>query len=251
MPISLPVIGTDNSYQLNPTKIIAVGLNYHAHIAESPSVKIQGMDGTIPDEPVLFNKSLNALTGPDTPIPLPIVITDYSWISEARTDYEGELVVIIGKPGRHISEEEALSHVFGYSCGNDVSQRNLQNSDRSGWFRGKSFDGFAPVGPAVLPAGSLPDPGNLTIQTRLNGTIVQSSTTSLMIFPIPRLIAYISRQFSLCEGDLIFTGTPAGVGPMKAGDRVEVEIESIGTLTNPVIDEVLGDNSNESRGMLR
>lgn len=241
MSISLPVIGTDKSYKLNPSKIIAVGLNYREHIAESESVKVRGMDGTTPEEPVLFNKTLNSLSGPDSPIPLPIVIGDYSWKTEARTDYEGELVVIVGKSGKHISEKEALSYVFGYTCGNDVSQRNLQNSDRSGWFRGKSFDGFAPVGPVILPSERLSDPGSLSIQTRLNGKVVQSSTTSLMIFTIPRLMAYISRQFSLCEGDLIFTGTPAGIGPMKAGDIVEVEIENIGTLRNSVIEETDGN----------
>lgn len=240
MSISLPVIGTDKSYKLNPSKIIAVGLNYREHIAESESVKVRGMDGTTPEEPVLFSKTLNSLSGPDTPIPLPIAIGDYSWKTEARTDYEGELVVIVGKSGKHISEKEALSYVFGYTCGNDVSQRNLQNSDRSGWFRGKSFDGFAPVGPVILPAERLSDPGSLSIKTRLNGKVVQSSTTSLMIFTIPRLIAYISRQFSLYEGDLIFTGTPAGIGPMKAGDIVEVEIENIGTLRNSVIEETGG-----------
>lgn len=247
MSINLPVVGTDKLYHLNPSKIIAVGLNYREHIAESESVKVQGMDGSTPEEPVLFNKSLNSLNGPNLPIPLPVVIGDYPWKSDARTDFEGELVVIIGKSGKHISEEQALGYVLGYTCGNDVSQRNLQNSDRSGWFRGKSFDGFAPVGPVVLPAGKLPDPGNLTIQTRLNGKVVQSSTTSLMIFPVPVLIAYISRQFSLNKGDLIFTGTPAGIGAISAGDEVEVEIEHIGILKNSVIDELI----DETEGLLR
>lgn len=237
MSVRLPVTGSSDSYLINPTKIIAVGLNYREHIAESESLKVKGLDGTEPVEPVLFNKTPNVLIGPDSPIPIPSVVNDYSWTSEARTDYEGELVVIIGKGGKHIREENALKHVFGYTCGIDVSQRNLQNSDRSGWFRGKSFDGFGPVGPVVLPAERLPDPGDLHIRTRLNGKTVQSSRTSEMIFPIPRLIAYISRQFSLCEGDLIFTGTPAGVGPLKAGDVVEVEIEKIGILVNPVINE--------------
>jgi 2-keto-4-pentenoate hydratase/2-oxohepta-3-ene-1,7-dioic acid hydratase in catechol pathway len=240
MPVKLPVIGSSDTYLINPSKIIAVGLNYREHIAESTSVKVRGMDGTEPDEPVLFNKSVNVLIGPDAAIPIPIVINDYAWESEARTDYEGELVVIIGKPGKHISEEAALDYVYGYTCGNDVSQRNLQNSDRSGWFRGKSFDGFGPVGPAVLTAEDLADPGNLAIQTRINGEIVQSSNTSLMIFSIPKLLAYISRQFTLSTGDLIFTGTPAGVGPLSSGDRVEVIIEGIGTLTNPVVNEADG-----------
>ena len=240
MSVRLPINGSTESYELNPSKIIAIGLNYRDHIAESESVRVRGMDGTEPGEPVLFNKTPNVLIGPGSPIPIPVSINDYPWTSEARTDYEGELVVIIGKGGKHIREDEALKHVFGYSCGIDVSQRNLQNSDRSGWFRGKSFDGFGPVGPSVLTAEKLPDPGNLSIMTRLNGEVVQSSRTSLMIFSVPRLIAHISRQFTLTEGDLIFTGTPAGVGPLKAGDVVEVEIEKIGILLNPVIDESFG-----------
>ncbi len=241
MSVRLPVIGSSALYQINPSKIIAVGLNYREHITESESLKVRGLDGVEPEEPVLFNKTPNVLIGPDSPIPIPAVVGDYSWASEARTDYEGELVVIIGKGGKHIREKNALKHIYGYTCGIDVSQRNIQNSDRSGWFRGKSFDGFGPVGPVVLPAAGLPDPGDLSIRTRLNGETVQSSRTSMMIFPIPRLIAYISRQFSLSEGDLIFTGTPAGVGPLKAGDVIEVEIEKIGILINQVINEEDGE----------
>jgi 2-keto-4-pentenoate hydratase/2-oxohepta-3-ene-1,7-dioic acid hydratase in catechol pathway len=237
MPIRLPVIGTGEHYIINPTKIIAVGLNYRDHIAESQSVRIRGMDGTEPFEPVLFNKTPNVLIGPSEAIPLPASLEDYPWSHEARTDYEGELVVIIGKNCRHVMEERALDYVYGYTCGNDVSQRNLQNSDRSGWFRGKSFDGFGPVGPSVRLARDLPDPGKLKIVTTLNQKIVQQSDTSLMIFPVPFLISFISRQFTLMEGDLIFTGTPSGVGQLKSGDIVEVEIEGIGTLRNPVTKE--------------
>jgi len=239
MAVRLPIIDSRDSYDLHPRKIIAIGLNYHAHIAESASVRVRGMDGEVPLEPVLFNKTPNVLIGPGEPIPIPAQLRDYAWSEEARTDYEGELVVIIGRRGRHIPEDEALDWVLGYTCGNDVSQRNIQNSDRSGWFRGKSFDGFGPVGPAVRRAEDLKDPGNLAIQTRLNGTTVQSSRTSAMIFPVPRLIAYISRQITLEEGDLIFTGTPSGVGPLAPGDEVEVDIEGIGVLRNPVIAEEL------------
>jgi len=129
MSVILPVAGTVETYEVKPSKIIAVGLNYRDHIAESHSVKVQGFDGEEPGEPVLFNKTPNVIIGPGKAIPIPIVIQDYPWSAEARTDYEGELVVIMGKSGRHIRKDEALSHVFGYTCGIDVSQRNLQNSE--------------------------------------------------------------------------------------------------------------------------
>lgn len=237
MSVKLPIIDSDALYEVRPSKIIAIGLNYHAHIAESESVKVKGMDGDIPDEPVLFNKTPNVLIGPGDPILIPGVLADYPWANGARTDYEGELVVVIGKGGRNIAPADALKHVFGYTCGNDISQRNLQNSDRSGWFRGKSFDGFGPVGPAVLKGRDI-DPQNLELITRLNGRVVQSSPTSLMIFSVVELISFISRQLTLEDGDLIFTGTPSGVGPLSDGDVVEVEIGGIGVLSNPVRNEI-------------
>lgn len=239
MSVSLPVSGTEETYRIAPSKIIAIGLNYHAHIQESESVRVRGMDGEVPEEPVLFTKTPNVLIGPGRPIPLPVVLEDYDWPDGARTDYEGELVVIIGRGGRHIPETQALEHVYGYTCGIDVSQRNIQNGDRSGWFRGKSFDGFGPVGPVVTRASDL-SPDSLNIETRLNGKTVQKSHTSLMIFPVPRIISYISRQITLEEGDLIFTGTPSGVGPISEGDVVEVEISGIGILSCPVIMERAG-----------
>jgi 2-keto-4-pentenoate hydratase/2-oxohepta-3-ene-1,7-dioic acid hydratase in catechol pathway len=137
MSVRLPIIGSDTEYEVRPSKIIAIGLNYHAHIAESESVRVRGMDGEIPDEPVLFNKTPNVLIGPGEPIPIPGVLADYPWASSARTDYEGELVVVIGKGGKNIDRADAPGHIFGYTCGIDVSQRNLQNSDRSGWFQGQ------------------------------------------------------------------------------------------------------------------
>ncbi len=233
MEILLPVIGTSEQYGIAPSKIIAVGLNYRAHVAESESVKVQGFTEDVPPEPVLFNKTPNVLIGPGQCIPLPAAAEE-SFGKNARTDLEGELVVLIGRRGKNIPESEALEYVRGYTCGNDVSQRNIQNADKSGWFRGKSFDGFGPVGPALLPAGGEVDPQNFNIQTRLNGKVVQNSNTGAMIFPVARLIAYISRQFTLEEGDLIFTGTPAGVSPLAPGDVVEVEIEGIGVLKNTV-----------------
>ncbi len=239
MPLTLPIVNGDvETVIIDPGKIIAVGLNYREHIQESESVKVQGMTSEIPEEPVLFGKSSNVIIGPGEAIPLPAVLDDYSWPEGPRTDYEGELVVVIGRKGKHIPAEEAMDYVYGYTCGIDVSQRNIQNGDRSGWFRGKSFDGFGPVGPVVVPASGL-SPDSLDIQTRLNGKTVQKSNTSLMIFPVAELIAFISRQFTLEEGDLIFTGTPSGVGPLAEGDVVDVEISGIGILSCPVVKEIV------------
>ncbi|OQX30064.1 MAG: hypothetical protein B0D92_00435 [Spirochaeta sp. LUC14_002_19_P3] len=240
MNIQLPIIGTaDKRYTIHPGKIIAIGLNYTSHIEESESIKVRGLNSDVPQTPVFFNKTPNVLIGPGANIVIPLCLNDYPWHQEARTDYEGELVIIMGRTGKHIGEKDALSHIYGYTCGNDVSQRNLQNSDRAGWFRGKSFDTFGPVGPCILPAGTSVNPQSLNIETRLNGKTVQSSNTSRMIFPIPRLISYLSRQITLNEGDLIFTGTPSGVGPLTPGDTVEVEIEHIGILANTVVTETL------------
>jgi 2-keto-4-pentenoate hydratase/2-oxohepta-3-ene-1,7-dioic acid hydratase in catechol pathway len=127
-----------------------------------------------------------------------------------------------------------MQHVLGFTCFNDISQRNIQNGDRSGWFRGKSFDTFGPIGPRLVLREDIGDPSSLEIQTRLNGTVVQHSTTAKMIFAIPEIVAYVSRNFTLETGDIIVTGTPKGIGPLTAGDTVEVEIEGIGVLSNPV-----------------
>ncbi|MDR1307568.1 MAG: fumarylacetoacetate hydrolase family protein [Treponema sp.] len=236
--ITLPVTGEPGRViTLNPSKIIAVGLNYRAHVRESLTFGTKSLDE--PKEPVLFAKTPNVLIGSGESIVIPRLIDDYGF-EEPRTDPEGELAVIIGKGGRHIREENALDHVLGYTCFNDVSQRNIQKADPSGWFRGKSFDTFGPAGPAAALRGSI-DPGKLGILTRINGRIVQSGNTRDMIFSVPRLIAYISKQFTLEPGDLIATGTPAGISPVKPGDTVEVEIEGIGILRNPVIREPHGD----------
>lgn len=238
MSIELPVIGENNSYCIHPGKILAVGLNYSSHIEESPSLKVRSLDKTaIPEEPILFNKTPNVLIGPNEEIIIPKCISDYEWAPTSRTDYEGELVVIMGRRGKHIPEEDALNYVFGYTCGNDISQRNIQNADRSGWFRGKSFDTFGPVGPAIVPARNMDKPQKLKIETRLNGKVVQSDSTQSMLFPVSRIISFISRQMVIEEGDLIFTGTPSGVGPIAPGDILEVEIEKIGILKNTVIRE--------------
>ena len=236
--VELPVSGSREKYRLAPSKIIALGLNYREHIAESVSVNVRGMDENTPAEPVLFPKTPNVLIGSGQPIVLPGIVASYGF-ETPRTDYEGELALIISQRARNIRESDAHSYIYGYTCMNDVSQRNIQNGDRSGWFRGKSFDTFGPIGPVVVPAARLGDPQALELQTRLNGKVVQQGNTAQMIFAIPQLLAFISRNLTLEPGDIVLTGTPSGVGPLAAGDVVEVEIEGIGVLRNPVIDEAV------------
>jgi len=234
--IQLPMAGTDKKVTINPSKIIAVGLNYRDHVKESMTFGNKPLD--LPTEPVLFAKTVNVLTGPEEPIIIPAHIREYNF-PEERVDHECELAIIIGKKGRHISEENAVDHILGYTCFNDVSQRNIQKSDTSGWFRGKSFDTFGPIGPVIVSHTDIGNPQALNIICRVNGAVKQSANTREMIFTIPALIAFISKQFTLEEGDIIATGTPAGVSPILPGDIVEVEIERIGVLRNPVTAEAV------------
>lgn len=210
----------------NPGKIICIGLNYLDHCRET------GI--TVPESPLLFCKFNSAL------LPHGGEIT---WLPEMtqKVDYEAELAVIISKKASNVPEEEAMAYVGGYTILNDISARDVQFSDGQ-WIRGKSFDTFCPVGPFVVTAGALPDPHALAIQCRVNGTLLQDSSTAEMIFKIPYLISYISRSSTLMPGDIISTGTPHGVGIghdpqvlLKPGDTVEVEIEDIGLLINTVI----------------
>lgn len=233
MKLELPLSQGPGSYTVASSKIIALGLNYHAHIQESLSVKVRGFDPEVPPEPVLFNKLPSALAGPEADIVLPEIVDTYEF-DEPRTDHEAELAVIIGLGGKNIPEDRAYEHIYGFTCANDVSQRNIQNGDRSGWFRGKSFDTFCPVGPVVVPTSQLPNVQNLQVTCRVNGEVRQEGRTSQMIFSISETIAFVSRNFTLEEGDLILTGTPSGVAPIKEGDLVEIEIEGIGVLKNPV-----------------
>ena len=197
-----------------PGKIICVGLNYRDHAEEQRT--------TLPEAPLLFAKWQNTLIGPGEPIVIPPIVT--------KCDFEAELGVVIGARVRDVSAENALEAVAGYVCVNDVSVRDLQFADGQ-WTRGKSPDTFCPVGPAVVPGL---DPSDLAIRTRVNGTVRQASRTSAMVFPPSFLVSYISRMMTLMPGDLILTGTPAGVGPLAAGDVVEVEIENVGVLRNRV-----------------
>lgn len=234
--VVLPVSGKSEPFRVEPSKIIALGLNYHSHIAESHSVKVSGFTGEIPQEPILFPKTPNVLIGPGEPVVIPAFLLEYGF-EDLRTDYEAELAVIIGKQCKNIKAEAALDYIFGYTCINDVSQRNIQSGDRSGWFRGKSLDTFGPVGPRIVPREEIPDPQSLRIRCRLNGKTVQDASTSQMIFPIAYQIEFISRNLTLMPGDIIATGTPGGVGRIRHGDVVEVEIEKIGVLSNPVVEE--------------
>jgi len=213
----------------NPEKIICVGLNYADHARES------GMK--TPAEPILFSKFSTAACAHGQPIILPRL--------SQEVDFEAELVAIIGLGGRHIPRGEAIQHVAGYCCGNDVSARDWQMRKPGGqWLLGKSFDTFAPFGPALVTANEIPQSNNLQIQLRLNGHVMQKSSTAQLIFPIEYLVSYVSDICTLAPGDLIFTGTPPGVGfarkpPvfLKPGDVVEVEIEKLGVLRNPVVAE--------------
>ncbi len=213
----------------DPPKVICIGLNYRDHAAESGA--------PIPAEPVLFSKFSSAIIGPEEPIRLPRV--------SREVDYEAELVVVIGKRGRYIPEDQARNYVAGYTIGHDVSARDWQLRKPGGqWLAGKTFDTFAPIGPALVTADEIRDPHRLSIELRLNGRVMQRSNTEQMIFTVDKLVAYISQVVTLQPGDLIFTGTPPGVGfarkpPvfLKPGDIVEIEIENLGILRNPVTAE--------------
>ena len=210
----------------DPPKVVCLGLNYRDHAAES------GMEP--PPEPVLFSKYATAVIGPGATIELPAC--------SDQVDFEAELVVVVGKPGRDIREANALSHVGGYMVGHDVSARDWQlQKPGKQWMAGKTFDTFAPTGPHLVTADEVPDPHALRIRLRLNGETMQDSNTDQLIFRVPFIISYLSQIFTLQPGDLIFTGTPPGVGMartppvwLKDGDSVEVEIDGLGTLHNPV-----------------
>lgn len=224
-PLYPPVSGTGARHELADvrllapviprSKVIGVGRNYAAHAAE--------LGHEVPAEPLLFLIPNTAVCGPDDPVVLPDFAKD--------VHYEGELAVVIGRMCKDVPAERALDMIFGYTCANDVSARDLQASDKQ-WARAKGCDTFCPLGPWMETEL---DPADLEIRTRLDGRTVQEDSTALMLHGVPQLIAHISRAFTLLPGDVILTGTPQGVGPVEAGQRVEVEIEGIGTLANPFV----------------
>jgi len=215
-----------------PTTILCIGLNYKIHAQES------GM--AIPKLPVLFFKGIASLQNPIDAISIPKIARD-----PPEVDYECELAVVIGKPCKNVSEEDALNYVLGYTCANDVSARQWQTVRGGGqWNFGKSFDTFCPLGPVISSTSVIPNPNNLKISTVLNDQVMQSSNTNDMIFSVPRIIQFLSQSTTLLPGTVILTGTPEGVGfarkpPvfLKKGDSVTIEIENIGKLTNSVTEE--------------
>ena len=208
----------------SPHRILAIGRNYSEHARE--------MDSDVPDEPIVFQKASTSVIADGQPIVLPANV--------GRVDFEGELAVVIGTVGRNVPESEAMSLVAGYTLINDVTARDEQKraiGKSLPWFLSKSYDTFGPLGPYLVTPDEVPDPQNMQLTLSVNGEVKQQANTSEMLFSIPYLISYLSRHFTLFPGDVIATGTPPGVGPLKAGDVVEVRIAEIGTLTNPVIGE--------------
>jgi 2-keto-4-pentenoate hydratase/2-oxohepta-3-ene-1,7-dioic acid hydratase in catechol pathway len=219
---------------IEPRDILCIGLNYRKHAAE-------GGQAT-PEFPVLFMKNSGALTNPGDPIVLPKKLQSQS------VDYECELAVVIGKPCYNVPKSQALDYVLGYTCANDVSARDWQMKyGGSQWCRGKTFNTFCPLGPVLVTADEIPNPNALSIKTILNGQVMQDWNTNDMIFDVPTLIEFLSGSTRLAAGTVILTGTPHGVGGarkppvyLKHGDTVTIEIEKIGALTNPVVDESIG-----------
>jgi len=231
---SVEAIALDDILLLPPispaSKLICLGLNYRAHLAEANETNMEN--------PGLFTKVADALVGHGTPVIRPMVSEHF--------DYEGEIAVVIGRAGRHIVKADSLSHVFGYTIMLDGSIRDYQQHSVSA---GKNFWHSGSLGPWIVTADEIPHPGKLSLQTRLNGEVVQATTADLMIFDIPTAIEYITRWTPLAPGDVIATGTPAGVGAMrkpplwmKNGDSIEITVSHIGTLRNPVRDEMRQGN---------
>lgn len=212
---------------LAPTNVFCVGLNYRAHAAEA--------NLPLPENPVLFMKPTTAVCGPGDPIRLP------ACSAGPEVDFECELAVVIGTAARDVPEEHALDHVLGYTLANDVSARRWQMHNGGQWIRGKAFDTFCPLGPTLVTRDEIPDPQALRLRTVLNGEVMQEGSTDDMIFPVARIIQFLSQDTTLLPGTVILTGTPPGVGFARtppvflaAGDRVSVEAEPFGALTNPV-----------------
>lgn len=207
-----------------PNRIFGIGRNYKEHAEE--------LGNSVPDQPIVFVKTANTTIGPDRPIIIPAGI--------GRVDFEGELAVVIGRAGKNISETEAMTHVAGYTIYNDVTARDEQKRLQSRslpWYLAKNYDTFGPMGPCLVTPDEIKNPASLKIVTRVNDEVKQEGSLSDLLFSIPKLIAFLSSRIALEPGDVIATGTPPGVGPIKPGDTVEVEISEIGILSNPVVAE--------------
>lgn len=212
---------------IRPPNVFAIGRNYAAHIAETGAQR--------PERPLVFMKPTTALTDPGAQIVIPASAPD-------EVDFEAELAAVIGRPVRNVAPDAALEHVLGYTCANDVTARDCQAQDKQ-WSRAKGFDSFCPLGPELVTADAF-DPSDVRVQSRLNGEVMQDARTSAMLYNVAELISYLSHQFTLLAGTLVLTGTPEGVGVartppvfLKAGDRIEIEIDGIGVLVNDVVAE--------------
>ena len=221
-----PAVGARWAAPLRPGKIVAIGLNYMDHVREANT--------TAPEHPLVFTKFTTSMIGDGDAIEIDADLT-------SRVDWEVELGVVVGRRMRNVAPKDALQHVFGYTVANDVSARDIQHSDGQ-WVRGKSLDTFCPLGPVVVTADEINDPQALRLWTRVNGVTVQDSTTAEMIFGVAELLSFCSRAFTLEVGDVVLTGTPWGCGEfmdpprsLQAGDVVEVEVEQVGVLRNPVV----------------
>jgi len=213
---------------INPTKIICIGTNYMDHIKETKL--------PVPKEPVLFPKTLNCLIGDGDPIIYPKLLFNNRKLK--RVDYEAELAFIIKDKCKDVIKSETYNHIMGYTVFNDVTARRMQTKDilsQLPWFRSKSLDTFGPIGPRIASVSEIQDPHNLKIELRVNGEVKQSSNTKHLLFKVPDLMEYITSLFTMEPGDIIATGTPAGIGPVLPGDIIEATIEKIGILTNKVI----------------
>ncbi|MGZ4688412.1 MAG: fumarylacetoacetate hydrolase family protein [Acidimicrobiia bacterium] len=229
-PTEGPVVGPVDSVALiapvpAPAKVVCVGRNYAEHAAETGSA--------VPTEPQLFAKWANAVVGPGADVVLPPITH--------ALDYEAELVAVIGRTARRVSEADALDHVLGYTCGNDISARDLQFGDTQ-WTRGKALDTFAPMGPWIVTGDEIPDPQTLGIRAIVNGETRQDDTTAHMVFSVARIIEFVTEAITLEPGDVIYTGTPPGVGHgrtppsyLQPGDTVRVEIDRIGAIENRIV----------------
>ena len=230
-PTGEPVVMAKVLAPVEPRALLCIGLNYRQHAAET--------NAPLPRVPVVFFKNPAAVQNPGDAIELP------RWLASAKVDYECELAVVIGRTCKNVSRADALGYVLGYTCGNDVSARDWQKEGGgSQWCLGKSFDTFCPLGPVLVTPDEIPNPNALRISTKVNGETLQDCSTADMIFDVPALIEFLSGSTTLLPGTVILTGTPHGVGMartpprwLQPGDTVAVEIEKIGVLTNPVVEE--------------
>jgi 2-keto-4-pentenoate hydratase/2-oxohepta-3-ene-1,7-dioic acid hydratase in catechol pathway len=229
-PEEIPLAELELLSLVRPSKVVCVGLNYLDHARE--------MGQAVPDEPILFLKPPSSVVGAGDAIVLPA--------SSEQVDYEAELALVMGRTARYVSEADAARHIFGYTCANDVTARDLQKKDGQ-WSRAKGFDTFCPVGPWIETEPG--DLGSLALRAVVNGEVRQEGNTANMIFPPHLLVSYISNIMTLLPGDVILTGTPAGVGPIRAGDEVSVEIDRVGFLQNPVLGENIGEVGGEPMAM--